>query len=126
MQRENQDTQVDQPTSGNRGNVAPATTSRKRKVNAATSPSDSLLPLPNLATTLEERPSKKIQLEADSPMGELVSAGPSQSTEVAGTETQNLPSAAAENRTSASSDVPLGALDSWILRWTTLEQTELK
>ena len=95
-------------------------------MNAATSASDSPLPLPNPATTPEERPSKRIELDADSSMGEPVSAGPSQSNEMTATETKNRPSAATDSQTSTSKDAPLEALDNWILRWTTLEQTELK
>jgi hypothetical protein len=43
---------------------------------------------------------------------------------MASTETIKIPSAVAESQPSTSKDAPLEALDSWILRWTTLELSE--
>lgn len=77
-------------------------------------------------STLEEGQSKRIHLEARNPTDKSSSSCPFPPPENAGLETLNPSSATMKTQPSVSKDTPLETLDAWILRWTTLERTELK
>ncbi|KAJ5911571.1 uncharacterized protein N7473_000874 [Penicillium subrubescens] len=104
----------------------PKKNNRKRKVNATFSADDNVKPQTNPDTTREEGKSKRIQLDPSSSGDESSSTVLLPPTVSAGTEAQNQPSAAMNDQSSASNDASIETLDAWILRWTKLEQTELK
>lgn len=121
-QHEKKDVQPDHPTPRDTGDSIPTRKSRKRKATATFSTDDNSKPQANPDTTPGEGQSKRIRLDPSS------SGDESSSTVLfrAGTETQNSTSSATNDQSSASNDAPIETLDAWILRWTKLEQTELK
>jgi hypothetical protein len=121
-QHEKKDVQPDQSTP----REIPKKNSRKRKVNATFSADDNVKPQTNPDTTREVGKSRKIQLDPSSSGDESTSTVLLPPTVSAGTEAQNQPSAATNDQSSASNDASIETLDAWILRWTKLEQTELK
>lgn len=116
-QTENKDPQPDQPLPLGSGDSTPKRKRKKRNANATFSADDNSKSRLNSDTRPEEGQSKRVQLDPSTSLPPTLSAG---------TETQNLPSAATEDQSSTSKDTPIETLDSWILRWTKLELTELK
>ncbi|KAJ5364106.1 uncharacterized protein N7496_009819 [Penicillium cataractarum] len=117
--------QHDQPMPRDSGDSNPKRKSKKRKVIAVASAEDSLEPQVNSEFMPEEGKSKKIHLDSNVSMDESSSTVALCATN-AGAETQNQVSASTEDKPSTSEDTPTEGLDAWILRWTTLEKTELK
>jgi hypothetical protein len=100
---------------------------RKRKVNATFSEDDNLKTQTNPDTTPEEGQSRRIQLGSSTSVNKSSSAVSVPPPVSAETQTQTPPSAATTNDPSSTSkDTPIETLDAWILRWTKLEQAELK
>lgn len=95
-------------------------------MNATFSADDNVKLQSNPDTTPEEGQSKRIQLDPSSSGDESSSTVLFPPTVSAGAVTQNQPSAATNDQSSASNDAPIKTLDAWILRWTKLEQAELK
>jgi hypothetical protein len=126
LQHEKKDVQPDQPTPRDTGDSIPKRNSRKRKVTATFSADDTLKSQTNPDTLPEEGRAKRVQLEPSSSGDESSSTVLLPHTVSAGTETQNQPSVATNDQSSALNDAPIETLDAWILRWTKLEQTELK
>lgn len=126
LQHEKKDVQPDQPTPHVTGDSIPKRNSRKRKMTTTFSADDTLKSQTNPDTLPEEGRAKRVQLEPSSSGDESSSTVLLPHTVSAGTETQNQPSVATNDQSSALNDAPIETLDAWILRWTKLEQTELK
>ncbi|KAF3393769.1 hypothetical protein F1880_005148 [Penicillium rolfsii] len=125
-QYEKKDFQPGQPTARDTDDSVSKRASRKRKVSASSSTDDKSKSQAIPDSTKEEGKSKRIRSDSSSSGDESSSTVLSPPTVSAGTETQNLPSAATDDQSSASDDAPIKILDAWILRWTKLEETELK
>lgn len=123
LEHEEGQPQPDQPMPLDSSGLNPKRESKK--VNAVASADDSLEPQLNAASMPEDGQSKRIHLDSSASTDKLSSTVALPAPKV-GTETQNQVSAATEGRPSISENTPTEGLDAWILRWTTLEQTELK
>jgi hypothetical protein len=101
------------------------TKSKKRKANAFSSAEDSLEPFLNAESMPEDGQSKRVHLDSSTSTDNPSSTASLPAT-IASTETQDQGSTAMEGQPSTSEDMSTEGLNTWILRWTTLEQTELK
>ncbi|CEJ54258.1 hypothetical protein PMG11_00577 [Penicillium brasilianum] len=99
--------------------------SKKRKAIAFSSAEDSLEPQSNSECMPEAGQPKRIHLDSSTSTDESSSTASLPATN-ARTETQDQGSAAMEDQPSTSEDTSTEGLNTWILRWTKLEQTELK
>ncbi|OOQ91344.1 hypothetical protein PEBR_00188 [Penicillium brasilianum] len=99
--------------------------SKKRKAITFSSAEDSLEPQSNSESMPEAGQPKRIHLDSSTSTDESSSTASLPATN-ARTETQDQGSAAMEDQPSTSEDTSTEGPNTWILRWTTLEQTELK